>query len=265
MSNQVFINYWISQEPIPPSPPMDAMPGYVNIVPIAFFSIDADYQLQLDWKDYIQDIPGWIKTIKANGTKVLASILDKQLGAIPSDKLSLFVDNVAALVKDWDLDGIDFDFEPPSNPSGSLIQTIQALRNGLPDGMIFTAPIYSAWLYGYQDLLQQLSTVVDYISTMDYTPYPGYDNTISNCNAYANIIQGGWPQLVIGISCMGPSTGSNFTPLGDVVKLSQYVPVNSHKGGCMLYTFSYDVQTRKGSGTGYPDGTWTQTIHDNMQ
>jgi hypothetical protein len=32
----------------------------------------------------------------------------------------------------------------------------------------------------------------------------------------------------------------------------------------MLYTFSYDVKTRKGSGTGYPNGTFTATIHQNL-
>ncbi len=264
MSNQVFINYWIGQEPIPPSPPLDQMPAYVNIVPLAFFSIDSNYNLKFDWQEYISEIPGWIQSVKANGSKVLASILDKQLGAIPADKLSLFVSNVVAFVKEWDLDGIDFDFEPPSNPNASLISTIQALRDALPQGMIFTAPVYSAWLYGYTDLLKQLSTVVDYITTMDYSPYPGYASTIDTCNQYADIIEGGWPQLVIGISCMEPST-NKFTPLDDVKKLSAYVPSNGQsKGGCMLYTFSYDVKTRQGAGTGYPDGTWTETIHENM-
>jgi hypothetical protein len=32
----------------------------------------------------------------------------------------------------------------------------------------------------------------------------------------------------------------------------------------MLYTSSYDVKTRKGSGTGYPNGTFTETIHENL-
>jgi hypothetical protein len=32
----------------------------------------------------------------------------------------------------------------------------------------------------------------------------------------------------------------------------------------MNYTFSYDVEKRKDSGTGYPDGTWTKTIEANL-
>lgn len=262
MKNQIFVNYWIGQEPIPPSPQLDHMPPYVDIVPLAFFNIDENYELQFAWKEYISEIPGWIQKIKANGTKVLASINDIKLGDIPADKQALFVNNVVSLVKEWDLDGIDFDFEPPYNPHENLITTIQALRHALPEGSVFTAPVYSIWLE-YTDLLQQLSSVVDYITTMDYTPYSGYDQTIENCNQYAAVMQGGWEQLVIGISCMEPSR-NNFTPYEDVVKLSQYQPDKGQKGGCMLYTFSYDVKERKGAGTGYPDGTWTETIHDHL-
>lgn len=32
----------------------------------------------------------------------------------------------------------------------------------------------------------------------------------------------------------------------------------------MLYTFSYDVKGRAGGGTGYPDGTYTKTIHEKL-
>ena len=32
----------------------------------------------------------------------------------------------------------------------------------------------------------------------------------------------------------------------------------------MLYSFSYDVETREGSGTGYPDGTFTRAIEANL-
>jgi hypothetical protein len=43
---------------------------------------------------------------------------------------------------------------------------------------------------GYPRLLKDLPGAVDYITTMDYTPYPGYAATISNCDAYAKIITG---------------------------------------------------------------------------
>ena len=267
MSKEVFINYWIGQEPNPPSPTLSQMPAYVNITPLAFLNIDNNYELDFGFLTQhfpAAQIQGWIETIQANGTKVLFSINDQKLGSIPAAKQEAFVANVAANVKAWGVDGLDFDYEPPAN-STTLVPLIQALRSALPAGSVFAAPIYSPWT-SYPALLKQLAGAVDYITTMDYTPYPGYDGTISLCAKYAAIM-GGWSKLVIGMSCMGPASDQpwrNFTPLADVKKLSAYEPsATESKGGGMLYTFSYDVTTRNngGSGTGYPDGTWTETIH----
>ena len=272
MSSEIFINYWIGQEPNPPSPTLDQMPAYVNIVPLAFVGIatDSENNYVLDFGFLTQHFPasqiqGWIRTVQANGTKVLLSILDEKLGTIEGDQLAPFVANVAQNVADWGVDGIDFDYEPP-NQSDTLVPLIEAIRAALPAGSVFTAPVYGPWA-GMPDMLKGLAGAVDYVTTMDYTPYPGYESTISNCSQYAEIM-GGWAKLVIGISCMGPATDQdwgNFTPFADVSRLSAYEPsATESKGGAMLYTFSYDVETRKGSGTGYPDGTWTETIHANL-
>jgi hypothetical protein len=274
MGSETFINYWIGQEPNPPSPTLDQMPAYVNIVPLAFVSIatDSEGNYALDFDFLTQNFPasqiqGWIKTVQANGTKVLLSILDQKLGTISGAQLAPFVANVAENVAAWGVDGIDFDYEPPTE-SDTLVPLIEAIRAALPAGSVFTAPIYSPWAY-MPKMLKGLAGAVDYVTTMDYTPYPGYDETISLCSQYASIM-GGWSKLVIGISCMGPPNGgnfANFTPLPDVVKLSAYEPAASGpKGGAMLYTFSYDVTSRNDgtTGTGYPDGTWTETIHDNL-
>ncbi len=66
---------------------------------------------------------------------------------------------------------------------------------------------------------------------------------------------------------MGPPSSGKFTPLPDTKKLAAYEPGQGvTKGGAMLYTFSYDVTSRNNgtTGTGYPDGTWTEAIHDNL-
>jgi hypothetical protein len=265
MSNEVFINYWIGQEPNPPSPTLDQMPTYVNIAPLAFVGIDDNYQLAFSFLTQhfsAAQIQDWIKTIQANGTKVLFSINDQKLGSIPAASQAAFVTNAAENVAAWGVDGLDFDYEPPEG-STTLVPLIKALRAALPAGSVFTSPIYSPWT-SYPDLLAQLAGAVDYITTMDYTPYPGYDITINSCSEYAAII-GGWSKLVIGMSCMGPTSSHNFTPLDDVKRLSAYEPSPTEsKGGGMLYTFSYDVTSRNNgkTGTGYPDGTWTETIHD---
>lgn len=266
MGKQVFINYWIGQEPNPPSPTLDQMPACVNIVPLAFVGINSQYQLDFGFLTQhfsASQIQAWIKTVQGNGGKVLLSINDQGLGSIPSHQQAAFVANVADNVTAWGVDGLDFDYEPPT-ASATLVPLIRALRAALPAGSIFTAPIYSPWL-SQVGLLKALAGAVDYISTMDYTPYPGYANTINLCAQYAKII-GGWSKLVIGISCMGPASSNNFTPLADVAKLATYAPSGGSKGGAMLYTFSYDVKSRNNgsTGTGYPDGTWTKTIQNNL-
>lgn len=266
MSRGVFINYWIGQEPNPPSPLLDQMPAYVNITPLAFVTINKQYELDFTFLTQhfsASQIQGWIKAIRAQGTKVLFSINDQKLGSVPPTQQDAFIANVVANVEEWGVDGIDFDYEPPEK-TATLIPLIKALRLALPEGSIFTAPIYGAWLYdNHVSLLAELGGVVDYISTMDYTPYPDYESTIAQCQQYADII-GGWSKLVIGMSCMGPPPpeSQNFTPLADVEQLSAYSPPSGSKGGAMLYTFSYDVESRNGSGTGYPDGTWTSTINE---
>lgn len=274
MSREIFINYWIGQEPNPPSPTLNQMPAYVDVVPLAFVGIKAgekgDYVLDFGFLTQhfpAEQIQGWIRTVQANGTKVLFSILDKKLGKISGDALKPFVKNVAENVAAWGVDGIDFDFEPPT-PSHTLVPLITALRKALPAGSVFSAPIYSAWLNSdsMREMLAELAGAVDWVTTMDYTGYPGYAETISLCEQYAGII-GSWSKLVIGMSCMGPSSGANFTPLGDVKALSAYEPpAGGSKGGAMLYTFSYDVTSRNQgtTGTGYPDGTWTEAIRANL-
>lgn len=268
MSAEIFINYWIGEEPYPPCPTLDQMPAYVNVVPVAFVGVDDNDNLDfafLTQQFSASDIKGWIRTVRGNGTKVLLSIIGARLGTISPDNTN-FISQVVTAVNEWGVDGIDFDFEPPYS-SATLAPLIQAIRNALPQGSLFTAPVYGDWDI-MDDRLKELSAVVDYITTMDYTPYQGYERTISSCEHYASVIKGGWSQLVIGVSCMGPSDSSNFTPLEDVKKLSAYKPAGGSKGGCMLYTFNYDVTTRPikngHSGTGYPDGTWTKTIHEHL-
>lgn len=266
-NSEVFINYWIGQEPNPPSPTLNEMPAFVNIAPLAFVSITEDYQLSFDFLTQhfpASEIQGWIRGLRENGTKVLLSINDQKIGSIPADKQARFVQNVAENVLEWGVDGLDFDYEPPAD-SSSLAPLIQTLRAALPGGSVFTAPVYSPWT-SYPGLLRAVAGAVDYVTTMDYTPYPGYNETIDLCSTYARII-GGWSKLVIGMSCMGPSTSGNFTPLEDVERLAAYTPPSTaRKGGAMLYTFSYDVKSRRtssggASGTGYPDGTWTNKVH----
>jgi hypothetical protein len=270
MSTETMVAYWIGEEPTPPSPTLAAMPAYVDVAPLAFVNIDEDsYKLNFDFlcKTHMATvIRAWINMVRPNGTKVLLSINDLKLGTVPD--VPAFVDEVVGAALEWGVDGIDLDFEPPYE-SQTLLQVTSALRPALKSVLgrepLLTAPIYEPWKW-MPDFLKAFASELDFLTTMDYSKYPGFDETISLFEDYASIT--GTPEkIAIGVSCMGPPpppSPAYFTPLDDVVKLCQWEPEGGRKKGVMLYTFSYDVKTRKGSGTGYPDGTFTKTIHESL-
>jgi hypothetical protein len=266
MSTETFINYWIGQEPTPPSPALDTMPAYVNVVPLAFVTINDNWQLDFGFlctTNSASTIQGWIKTVRANGSQVLLSINDQKIAEVPD--VDAFVQNVVQNVVEWGVDGVDIDFEPPYE-SDTVLQVTSALRPALRQALgrepLLTAPIYAPWA-GMPQFLRRFAAELDFVTTMDYTPYPGFQGTISLVEQYAAAI-GSPEKVAIGVSCMGPPDSGDFTPLADVERLCKWEPAGGTKKGVMLYTFSYDVQTRAAGGTGYPDGTFTRTIHDNL-
>jgi hypothetical protein len=268
MGAETFVCYWIGQEPCPPSPTLDQMPAYVDVAPLAFATIDANYQLSFDFLCThfpAQTIQGWVREVRANGTKVLLSIIGKELGTVPD--VEAFTSNVAEHAKAWDVDGIDLDFEPPTQ-SETVIQVAAALRPKLQRALgrepMIAAPIYGPWAW-MPDFLKRFAAELDLVTTMDYTPWNGAESMEEQFEQYASIV-GSPEKIAIGVSCMDSSGTGNFTPLDDVKAICRWEPSAGRKGGAMLYTFSYDLESRivngKQSGTGYPDGTWTQTIHD---
>lgn len=264
MSTETFVNYWIGEEPTPPSPTLDKLPAYVDVVPLAFLHINPDYSLYYDFlcKTHTpEEIKAAIKVVRANGTKVLFSILDQRLGTVPN--IPAFVRTVVDAVVEWGVDGIDFDFEPPYE-SEKLLEVVRALRPALRTAIgrepLLIAPIYWEW-DPFPEFLKAFAAELDFVTTMDY----GFArNSIESCEKYMKLIP---PEKVaIGIICMGPpppSPGSNNS-LAEAVQMARWEPPGAHKRGAMLYTFSYDVKSRPKGGTGQPDGAYTKAIHENL-
>ncbi|HSR70132.1 MAG TPA: glycosyl hydrolase family 18 protein [Acidobacteriota bacterium] len=264
MSKETFIAYWSGEEPTGPehSPTLEQTPDFVDIVILFYVLINDDGSLNFDRLVLHNDqatIMGWMEDIRQRQqnqqrkTKFTLGILS---GSFPEQDPSTFAQTVAAAAEDWGVDGITVDYEPPTSDP-SIINVVKAIRSALPSGSIMTAPIYGAWLGNPQ--LQPFAQQFDYVSTMDYTPYPGYSSTISLYNDYGQTI-GGTDKLAIGVSCM-TFTNGNHTPLDDVKKLCAYEPSGGNKLGIMLYTLSYDAP---GHGSPYPLFTYTDTIHDSL-
>ena len=274
--------YWISENPDSKYPqPLNELPSWVDIVPLAFASITEapsnNYSLNLTAFKRYPNLLDWIKHVRKNETKVILSINDGMLGTMSQEGIQGFVNSVMQTVELWQLDGLDLDYEPPDKAQ-SLVAVATALRKALlvrDPNTILTAPIYSAWTHParphlLKDILPAFASLLNYVTTMDYTPYEDLTKTMSLAKQYETAI-GGREKLMIGVSCMGPKrqkpTRSNFTPLEDV----QLYAKDAVKGfgGVMLYTFNYDVPVRwitvdgdtYDSGTDQPVNAWLNTIH----
>jgi hypothetical protein len=267
MSNGTFVNYWISENTAPPWKALNEMPEGVDVAPLAFQGIDDQWQLDFGGLTKYQsagEVQGWIKELQARGTKVLFSINDTKLGQVPD--VEAFAASVAADAVAWGVDGVDLDYEPADlEPSQTLLDVTAALRTALCDALgtepLLTAPVWGPW-QGQAEFLGKFAAELDFVTTMDYTPWPGFDATIQNFAIYAQAV-GGPEKVAIGVSCMGPpgpEPTADFTPIDEVKQVCAWEPDVGKKRGVMLYTFPYDVETRPGSGTGYPDGTFTETI-----
>ena len=268
MSQETFIAYWNGEEPTGPdhSPTLAQTPDSVDLIVLFYVLITDSGELDFSRLVLYNDqatIMGWMAEIRERQkdqprkTKFSLGILSS---AFPQQDPATFAATVAAAAESWGVDGIDIDYEPPST-SPNIIPVVQAIRKALPAGSILSAPIYSAWIGNPQ--LGPFTALVDYVTTMDYTPYPGYNRTISYYETYAKAMGGGpaaYNKLGIGVSCM-TFTNGNHTPLDDVKKLCVYEPSGASKLGMMLYTLSYDAP---GHGSPYPLFTYTNTIADNL-
>jgi hypothetical protein len=282
MGIETFVNYWIGQEPTPPSPSLGDMPAAVDVAPLAFVNIDdQDGQYVLDF-DFLcssnpaSEIKAAIDKLRSNGTRVLLSILDAKLATVPD--VDAFAAEVADQAVEWGVDGIDLDYEPPGFSPGqqtTLLALASALRSALSSALdtrpLLTAPIYAAWSEE-SEFLREFAAELDFVTTMDYSPWPGLSSTQEFFEKYSTAI-GDPEKIAIGVSCMGPADSPNFTPIEDVEAICQWEPPGGTKRGVMLYTFSYDVTRRtverpkeapRVSGTRLPDATFTNTIIDNL-
>jgi Glycosyl hydrolases family 18 len=258
MPEQTFIAYWSGEEPTGPklSPTLAEIPDAVDIV-VLFYATIVEGDLNFDNLTRHNDkatIKRWMDEIRArqrpSRTKFLLCINDQ---CFNKQKPEDFAHKVAVAAESWGVDGIDIDYEPPS-ADPSIIPVVEAIRAALPAHFLMSAPIYFQWLdVDIKQLLRPYAAVFNYMMTMDYTPYPGYEPMISLYKQYSEAMGGesAYGKLAIGVSCMdfGGQYGEDFTPLADVTKFCQYKPDGKNKLGIMLFSLSYDAP-------GHPNGSY---------
>jgi hypothetical protein len=272
MSKETYIAYWSGEEQTGPgkAPTLVETPDYVDIVPLFYVVVGSEGTLdfnRLTLHNSQKTIKKWMQEVRAREvttshqkkTKFTLVLLGSSFPSLPPDK---FAQTVKAAVDDWDADGVTIDYEPPDDDE-RIIRVVKAIKDALGPKALMTAPIYSAWIG--MKTLKGYAAQFTHLSTMDYSPYVGEGATIELYDQYAAAIgtrdNPEYEKIAIGVSCMNPKD-QRYTPLGDVTKLCRFEPGQGrHKLGIMLFTLSYDV---KSHGSGYPDGTFTETIHKHL-
>jgi Glycosyl hydrolases family 18 len=249
------IAYWTGEEPTGPnySPTLADIPSWlmdsIDFLIINYVTVGGDGSLDfshLTQHNNQETIMKWIAKIRVrqkslpNKTKFLMS-LDGSDSLAKLDPMA-FAGTVKAAATNWGMDGVDVDYEP-RELDPKILGVVKAIKDAFAPSFLLTTPIYRPWVDGENArLLSRYAAPFNYVTTMDYTPYPGFDETISLVKRYAEAIGGEDPyeKLLIGVSCMD-FNDDRHTPLQDVPALCSFRAENGSRPGMMLFNLSYDT------------------------
>ncbi|KAJ1727817.1 hypothetical protein LPJ61_004378, partial [Coemansia biformis] len=194
-----------------------------------------------------------------NGVKMLAAVggqgtYSTHLGAAlgSSASRSAFVSNTVEFVKEYSLDGVDIDWEYPTNSSDAevLLSTLQSTRSAFDSSFGKGKKLLTITLYNHPYLGPNVPTVdykpyadaVDYGLVMAYDYFGSWaDYTAPNApfldvpfytGSFRNTtdawIDAGWPanKLVAGLAFYGHSSIASSNMVSNTT--NQYVPINNH-------------------------------------
>jgi chitinase len=92
----------------------------------------------------------------------------EQLAADPAARAS-FVENLTGIVNEYQLDGVDMDWEypDPGQSSQNFLALMQEIRAAMPDILLSTA-VVGSWDEVGQGIPQEVFSLVDYVNVMTY-------------------------------------------------------------------------------------------------
>jgi len=243
------------------------LPAYVTHVMLSFAKPDMQYSGGLSLSgtglDFSYDGPTVFQAIKSlhqrnPGVKVMLSVG----GATYTNWAGLNSNAVSRFVKDFQIDGVDIDFEP-STPNCQLgadklihctsdttfNNIVKTLRGDLPRGQFILALAgFSVGAYGegqwagaqppsqYTGLLLDLfrtgnGALIDLISVMSYDAGPTYDPNVALA-AYQNYFRG---IITMGVEVPPEAWGGHVYTIAQVQALAQQVK-SKNAGGMMLWS-----------------------------
>lgn len=257
------------------------LPGYINVVMLAFAKPDAFYPGNLDLSrtglEYrmpgpvLRDAVALLKR-RNPATTVLLSVG----GAAYAGWDRLALADIAALVRDLRLDGVDIDFEPrdpqcrpgPDDRIGCATDMaweaiLRRARVALPRPLVLTASVWSVGAYGegrfrrarprsgYTGMMLPVlrsagAADLDLLSINAYDAGPQFD-PLESFRSYRDA----WPgRLALGVEVAWKGGAGPFHRAGKAETLAREI-VTDRRGGMMLYPL---LALPEGGPPGSPDG-----------
>ncbi|KII87370.1 glycoside hydrolase family 18 protein [Plicaturopsis crispa FD-325 SS-3] len=226
----IYSDKWVSGETGPPD--ASQLKGY-NVFALSFLLTSGAADQALEWTTLTADQRTAVKTqYAAAGISLVVSVFGSTDTPVSSGAdATATAQTIAAWVKQYDLDGVDVDFEDfaamnAGTGTAWLVTFTQALRAELPQGTYIithapVAPWFSASKFptGYLEVEKQVGSLIDWYNiqfynqgTTEYTTCDGLLTTSSStwpASSLFEIVAAGVDQskLVIG----KPATGSDAT------------------------------------------------------
>ena len=185
-----------------------------------------------------------------------------------ADDAKEFAQNVAKVVEQDHLDGIDFDVEDATS-ADIQIAVIQECRKALGKSKLisYTLPASGELHDPYKTVLETIHEDIDAVNVMAYDVYwSGYDPIAD----FSNFMKLGVKksQIVWGIMPGCHDASNEFTLVSDAKNAGNYIAANG-LGGVMMWDINRDTDHRNQSGclyqTGKPDGTYLKAVSQGIE
>ncbi len=243
------------------------LPSYVNVVILAFAKPDMIYNGDLNFRTtglefsydgtVLKEAIDYLKERNPE-TKVLLSIG----GATYTNWGNLNVNDIVRFVREFNLDGVDIDYEPLSGfgckpdsegifhctSDNQYVSIIERVREKLPRPYILAATPWSVGAYGegkWKDaepknltttgmmlqVIKRTGDKLDLINVMGYNAGDLYD-PVESVEAYKYYFQG---DIAMGAMVPPEDWGAHVWSLNEIDRVAQYIN-NTSAGGMMLWS-----------------------------
>lgn len=182
------------------------------------------------------------------GTQVLMSIMDTPTVQWSLVDLPVYAHNLAVLVEDWNLDGIDIDAESTTdNYVPLMIDLIGALRHSLGPNRTISFTTYGE-LSPNRQILKAASSLIDRVQLLSYDL--SFQSAVQQFRWFETLVHGS--MLSIGVSVTENS-------LADITQMGNWLYKRGYSQ-MVLWSTTQDIRPISGEA----NNTWLNTISESL-